>query len=56
MKKALRKVTGAGKAPKVQVDCTEESGTSETESEIEDEYVDEETTSRPWDTIIRDKR
>ena len=56
MKKALRKVTGVGKAPKVEVDCTEESETSGSESEIEDEYVDEETTSRPWETIIRDKR
>ena len=56
MKKALCKVAGVGKAPKVQVDCTEESGTSETESDIEDELMDEERTSRPWETIIRDKR
>ena len=56
MKKALRKVTGAGKALKGEVDYTEESGTSETESDIEDELMDEERTSRPWETIIRDKR
>ena len=58
MKKALRKVARAGKAPKVEKDYAEESETSETESEIEDDHdhVEGERTSQPWETIIRDKR
>ena len=56
MKKALRKVARAGKAPKVEKDYAEESETSETESEMEDDHVEDERTSQPWETIIRDKR
>ena len=56
MKRALRKVARAGKAPKVEVDYAEESGTSGTESEMEDDHVEDERTSQPCKTIIRDKR
>ena len=56
MKKALRKVARAGKAPKVEVDRTDESGSSDTGSEIEDDQAEEERTSQPWENIIRDKR
>ena len=55
MKRALRKVARAGKAPKVEVDYADESGTSETESEMDD-HVEDERTSQPCKTIIRDKR
>ena len=56
MKKALRKVARAGKAPKVEIDYEDESESSEAESEMEEDNVGEERTSQPWETMVKEKR
>ena len=54
MKKALRKVAQVGKAPKVEVEYVDETDPSETESE--QETVEEQRGSQPWESIVKEKR
>jgi neutral trehalase len=54
MKKALRKVARAGKAPKVEEEYVDETDASETESE--QETVEEQKGSQPWESIVKEKR
>ena len=54
MKKALRKVAQAGKAPKVEVEYVDETDPSETGSE--QETVEEQRGSQPWESIVKEKR
>ena len=56
MKKALKKVARAGKNPKLVVEYVDETGPSETESEVEQETVEKEKGSQPWESIVKDKR
>jgi hypothetical protein len=56
MKKALRKVARGVKTPKLEVSYVDETGPYETESEIEQDNVEEEKGSQPWQTIVREKR
>ena len=56
MKKALRKVARAGKVPKVEVEYVDETAPSETESEVEQEPIEEHKGSQPWESIVKDKR
>ena len=56
MRKALRKVTGTGKSPKVEIDIVDETMSSQSDSELEEENVEEEKSEEAWESIMRERR
>ena len=56
MRKALRKVTGTGKSTKVEIDIVDETMSSQSDSEVEEENVEEEKSEEAWESIMRERR